>query len=63
MTRARLIEAAIVEWFEKDGWLYDPVTGEVSIPAPGVVETVIDLTALAAHLDVEWDRIARGAGQ
>jgi hypothetical protein len=60
MTRARLIEAAIVGWLEKDGWRYDPETGEVSIPVPGVAETMIDLTALAAHLDVEWDRINAG---
>jgi hypothetical protein len=58
MTRARLIEAAIVEWFEKNGWQYYPETGEVSYDAP---YSVIDLTALAAHLDIEWDRIARGA--
>jgi hypothetical protein len=57
MTRARLIEAAIVEWFEKNGWRYDPETGEVSYDA---LYSVIDLTALAAHLDIEWDRISAG---
>ena len=60
MTRARLIEAAIVGWFEQDGWRYDPETGEVSLGPLGVNEAMIDLTALSAHLDIEWDRIARG---
>jgi hypothetical protein len=59
MTRARLIEAAIVGWFEQDGWRYDAETGEVSYD-DDEGGAAIDLTALAAHLDVEWDRLSAG---
>ncbi len=62
MTRARLIEAAIVQWFEQDGWRYDPETGEVAYKHDllGSVQSIIDLTALSAHLDIEWDRLSVG---
>ncbi len=58
MTRARLIEATIMAWFEQDGWKYDPETGEVTYDKGMMEETLIDLTALSEHLDIEWDRLS-----
>ncbi len=63
MTRARLIEKVIAEWFkQEDVEIFDASPQLLAQPS-GYSPRAFSLAALASALDTEFDRIAREAGR
>lgn len=66
MTREKLLEQALVEWFRQEGWEYDDYSGTVEYDlgdGPEMRSRSIDISIarLASDLDAELDRIIREA--
>lgn len=63
MTRERLIEKAIAEWFEQSGWEVRDSDGSAIMDSEyiGGSDVLVSTPRLAAHLNVELDRILREA--